>query len=392
VTAGVVAVVLGALSVGFHLRFVRATNIARNEFTEDYVSARAVGDGLDPYEDTQALVTRYLPDGVSYERAPVVLRNPHTPSQISLARPLSAFPYRSARTVWFFVMTAMIATAGVLVARALGASRMMAGVCAVGVLALPIVQAEIVYGNVTGLILLLMVLGWRDVSAGHRRRGGALLGVAAALKIFPVFLIIPLIRRRLHAAWAAFAASAVVAFAAGFLATGTSIASYRHAATSNFAFWRASPKNVSLVAIPFRWLTRSIWRPDASVAPAAAWSLAGVLVLGCVLAAWRTRASRSRDRFWAVAPWMILASPLAWDRYVVLALPFLATAASAAVRDRVVPPVGVLAAAAVAVIGTFPGAPVASSSVGLLVFVYGLPTYALAALAFDDLRVRSSGA
>src|ERR1044071_10272063 len=95
----VAAVLLGLLSLGWKLAGLRGADVGRSEFTEDYVAARAAIHGGNGYGDTQLLVDRYLP-GIDYERAPVVLRDPHTPTQVVLTAPLTAIPFRAARALW----------------------------------------------------------------------------------------------------------------------------------------------------------------------------------------------------------------------------------------------------------------------------------------------------
>jgi hypothetical protein len=379
-----IALALGALGVITRVNSFSNADVARNEFTQDYVSARALADGADPYANAQTLVDRYLPGERLYRTA-----TPHTPMQLLMTRPLAALPYRDARAIWLLVEAAAIAAGVAIVVRGAGASGRVALVAGVGALAVPVAQKELVYGNLNGVLLLLLALGWRSLRNHDEIAGGAWIGFAIALKLFPAFMILPLLRMRLRKGAATAVVLAGALTAGGFALIGFGrLSGYRAALAQNSAYWRAAPINITLLGLPFRWLTHSNWHTGVVSSPLLALVVATACVAGCVVAAVRTSASHTHDRLWAAAPWMILASPLAWDWYLVLVLPAVALIVTHAVRTRVLPGSLALVAIALVAIGVPPGLPVPGEhiSTAALVLGYGVPTYALALLGIADLR------
>ena len=387
---GFVAIALGLAAVVSRASSFGWQDVVRNEFTQDYVSARAISDGLDPYAPERALMERYLPGRPAY-----VVRNPHPPLQILLVWPFSRLPFRGARAIWLLVQAAAIASAIALIGRELGWSRSIAAVVGIGALAVPVAQKELVYGNLNGLMLLLLAVAWRALRAERESAAGAAVGAATALKLFPLFMLIPLIRmRRTKGAGVAVASGAILTVV-GFIPVGfSSIHGLRASLAENAAFWRAAPFNVSLVAIPYRWLDTTIWHTGVATAPRAAGAIAGLLIAGCLMSAYVTPAYRSRDVFWAAAPWMVLMSPLAWDWYLVLTLPIVVLIISHAVEDRQPPGVLALVAIAIVLVGAPPGLPAPGQPISFVALVlgYGLATYGLVLLGVADFTRRSRAA
>lgn len=382
-----VAVALGVLAVASRWTSFDPKHLTRNEFTEDFVSARAIADGEDPYADTDALIARTLGRDQSYEVAPMRLRNPHTPAQIAAVRTVAPLSYRAARLVWLLFQSAAMAGAAALLLRELGWSGGSSVAAGIGSLSIPVVQRELVYGNVTGIVLLLFVLAWRGLRRGGDTPAGIALGAAAALRLFPLFAIIPLVRMRRSKAIAWQLGTFLVLSLAGVLVAGSgSAGAFRSSATANFEFWRSAPMNMSLPGISFRWLTDSFWHDAPFDAPGPAAAVASILTLACAAAALTTPARRSEDIFWSAAPWMVLASPLAWDRFAILVLPLVAVVVARAARRGSLPGIGVLLATLPVALGTLPWleTPYRDTSVPVLLFGYGLTTYGIAAFALMD--------
>lgn len=349
-----IAITLGLLGVASRWVRLEGERLVESDFTQDYVSARAWSDGADPYAPTHDLVDRYLGRDVRFTSLPPGTRNPHPPAYIVMVRPFAEAPYRPARILWLLGTAGILALGVGMVARALGWGRVTAAIMGVGALVLPPSQKDLGFGQINGLLLVLLALAWLDLRRGSDARAGTALGIATALKLFPVFLLIPLLRLRRFRAAAWHAAVAVAVTAAGALAIGADATGryLSEAAPENLRFWRETPENISLVAVPFRWLTASRWRPDAVELPWLALALAVAAAALCIDALSRTRARASGDWFWSAAPWMILASPLAWDHYLVLAYPLLLThAVTAAVRRRFPSPV-LLCAVGAMLLGT----------------------------------------
>lgn len=395
-----VAIALGSAAVLSRATSFAPADVVRNEFTQDYVSARALAEGADPYAPAQELMDAYLEGRDAY-----VIRNPHPPAQIMLVRPLSSLPYSAARAIWLIGQAIAIAAAVAITVRGLGWTRATAIVAGIGALALPVAQKELVYGNLNGFLLLMLAVAWaslRDgretapgssLRSGREAAAGIAVGFAAAIKIVPVFMLVPMLRaRRVRAAAWTIGVAAIVSVLGFALAGFDTVSGFRSSLDENAGYWRAAPINVSVLAVPFRWLADSRWQEGLADVPALAAALAVVLAVGCVLAAFRTPAARSGDSFLAAMPWMVLISPLAWDWYLVLALPCaVAMIAQAARRGE---PPGLLAVLGIAllVVGAPPGLPEPGRPLGsaTLLLGYGLPTIALLVTASSDLTRRAA--
>jgi alpha-1,2-mannosyltransferase len=254
-------------------------------------------------------------------------------------------------------------------------------------LAVPVIQKDLLYGQLNGILLLLIVVGWRWLRRGSDIASGLSLGLATALRLYPAFLLLPLLMMRRFRAAAALAMTSAAATLIGSLALGLddSTRFVRTVAGENFRFWRSAPMNISLVSLPFRWLTRSFWRPDAPDLSRVASLLALVLVVLVVVIALRSRGAFSGDRFLAAIPWMLLATPLSWEFSLVLAMPVVL--AGFIRRRGAIRPLPALGSALVLVgiplglQGPAPGTPPA-----VQIFGYALPMYGLLILGLTEVQ------
>ena len=396
VQVGVAAllIALGLLGVVSRSTSLSASDLARNEFTQDYVSARAARDGTDPYQETFPLVHRYLgSEAHAYESPLFSARNPHPPTQVLLVSPLSSLGYRTARLTWLAAMALCFALAIGLASKEMGLSLGGAIVAGIASLAIPVVQKDLLYGQVNAILLLAMVGGWLALRREKHALAGVLIGFAGAVKLFPLFLVVPLYRASKRAlVWLVSSAVVVTLIASAFLGWNSLHRFFTAASPSNFRFWRAAPVSISLVGFPFRWLTPNEWNHGAANAGPVAWLLAIGIVLACVVGASRTQAMRTGDLFWSAAPWMILATPLAWESYLTLTIPFCFLIWSESRKRGELPSPLLMVAVALILIGVPPGLPGSSRGIGLAAQLlgYALPTWALLAAATVDLGRRRS--
>lgn len=177
--------------------------------------------------------------------------------------------------------------------------------------------------------LLLFLLGYAALAFSRDRHaiGGAAIGTAAALKVFPALLIVYLAYRRF---WAALAA----AVGAGVALTLFPMLRYGLGAADQFtAWWRISnggwptrSNNQSLVAAVDRAVT-GFGEPHVTVSdnlltPIVTALLAVVLMITFVIATRRSRPALTISReIAAVMVLAVLLSPIAWDHYWVLLFP-----------------------------------------------------------------------
>ena len=383
-TVAVLAIILGLLAVGSRSTSLGAADLTRNDFTLDYASAKALLHGNDPYDSMSHLVHYLGANAPYYEPPEFDSRSVHPPFHIAIVTPLTALPYRVARIIWLLLMAGCSGLAVGMLIRTLGVSRRWSVVTGIGVLALPIFQKDLVYGQSNGLLLLLLVLAWHGLKKDSQRVAGLSLGIAAAVKLFPVLMVVPLIRERRWRALGWMVGTAAVLSAAGALAVGITASRefIKPATSANFAFWRAAPMNLSLPGVAYRWLTRSRWRPLGLNLPSVAAVLAFALIALCIVAMFKTP-SRLSGRYWATMPLLLLATPLVWDNYLVLIAPILIAGVIGS-SNRVL----VMISLAVLAIGIPPGLPSPPPLVPDVAQVlgYALPTYALIVVAASEWR------
>jgi hypothetical protein len=152
-----------------------------------------------------------------------------------------------------------------------------------------------------------------------------------------------------------------------------------HALRSDgYSYWLASPANISIWGLATRWLVPNGWVNGASLAVIGK-VLAGFLALTIVALALRPPTGRTRDPFWAAVPLMLLAWPITWNQYLVLALPWVIIALTRAVEDRSRPMiVATVVVGALLMLGLPPGLTSIDRASDLQVALgYQVPTLAL---------------
>ncbi len=317
-------VVLCVAIVTTYWDFTKPPYLAANDFSPDYAAAKEWRAGGDPYTSLAALHRKYFDDDTFAAQYVGGQGNPHPPTAIALTAPLTVFGFRTARIIHLALMLGAVGVALGLFARRLGLNKLTTAVVVLGGLALPVTEYDVRWAGASGLILLALVWAWSDLRRARDARAGAVLGVATAFKVFPIMLVIPLIRmRRWKAVGWMIGTTAVLSAAAAFaIGIGSSWDFATEAVRDNYRNWSAAPHSVSLVSLPFRLFASGRWfDPNANV-PGFVPLLSGVALAVCVVAAIKTSGRLSGDRFWATVPWMILASPIAWPHYLVMLIPF----------------------------------------------------------------------
>jgi hypothetical protein len=300
---------------------------------------------------------------------------------ILAVRVLSGLPYKAARLVWLFLMASATAFALGWFSRLLGASTRTAAVVGVGSLAIPVVQTDLIYGQSNGVLLLLFVVAWWGLRRKNDALAGSALGLSAAIKLFPALMILPLLRfRRFRAAvWLACVALATTLVSGSILGLGFTKEFFRDVSPANFRFWRSAPMNESLLSVPYRWLTHSVWPPHATNRPTVALVIAGALFVALILGMYTGRARITGDEFWESVPFLLLATPIVWETYLVLLIPFTFLVAKQLIDRNPIPSrVIVLPALAILGIGLWPGLPsVLHASMVAQTLGFSWPMYAL---------------
>ncbi len=382
-------VALGIASVVSRIAWLDPSNLTRNDFTENYVSAKEWSLGGDPYGKTRELIRTHVGPDSNLADLQLDHRNPHPPALILLYRPLSALPYETARGIWLVLSSAVLVVAMALFLRRLGWDPRGAWALAAGSLAIPVSQKLIQFAQFEGIIVALLIAGWMALKEGNDRRAGMALGLAAAFKFYPAFLVVPLLRNHRGRTVGIATATAGLVSVVSILVMGLEETKtfLQIAGPDNYEFYGSAPFNVSLFAVPIRWLTAGDWRSGLDV-PVLAWTLAAVIMAGAFLVALRTPARISGDVFWAAVPVMLLATPLAWDFSLVLCVPVLFVVLRQFVDTSSLPSIPlliVLLAIAVGIpLGFAPAQPGTATAVQFL--AYMPPTIALLAFVIADWR------
>ena len=147
---------------------------ARKDFAQDYVMAKAVLQGMDPYLPMNVLGSQF---GIGFEmwHHP----SPHPPSFVILIVPLALLSYGSASVFWLLFSELCL----LISLRYLFNCRGLALLLSFLVLLLwyPI-QDELLHGQVMTCMLLLLTLGWTFLRRQQNITAGVFFGLALAVK------------------------------------------------------------------------------------------------------------------------------------------------------------------------------------------------------------------
>jgi hypothetical protein len=388
---------LGVLGA-FHLRtYLDPPRLTGNDYIPDYVSAKAWREGGEPYAPVRDLVTRHVgPATPWFAEPPPSQPNAHTPFMIVLLAPLSFLPYPAARALFLALAAVLFVVVTGWSARAAGGRPAVAAGIGLAALALPVVQADLLLGQVNAILLLLLVVAWAALRDGADRRAGVALGIATALKIYPGLIVLALVAMRRFRAAAWHMGAAAVLSLAGAIAIGwtDAVRFARDVSSGNLRFWLPSYESDSLTAVPIRWLTPNAWFHHGIDLPVLAAILAAVAAALCLTGVLRSPHRVSGDAYWGALPWIMLAGPATWDHYLSLGIPFAivcgARVPSLATRWRIAAVAGLalmLSAPALSIV-VLKATGLAQSSVLGWVLAWALPLYGLIAVAAAEVRAR----
>jgi hypothetical protein len=298
------------------------------DFFQDWASARNYLNGFPIYADHRTAVERYLGyhiDTVNFEV------NAHPPTSVLLVLPLAGLDYPDAVLVWNLISLGTLLISLWLIARALRVPLRPWSVfplVAILLVCTPFRQ-ELLQGQFNLVLLLLLTAVWTAERSGRPTWAGALLGVATAIKFFPIVLFLYfLLRGRWRAAAAgAISLGAVTLLTAAVLGTDTYL-SYVNEVLPHVRQYRSGWNNASLPGLwvklfnPASELERvePFWRsPLVAESGALLSSLAVVAALAW--AVWKARKRPTDDRGFGLAVTaMLLISPLTWQHYFLLLL------------------------------------------------------------------------
>jgi hypothetical protein len=298
------------------------------DFIQEYSSARNALSGRPLYTPLGDTAAEYLGAAGEWKG---LKYNAHPPTSVLLVLPLAGLPYADAFLAWELFTLAALAAAFWLLVRQLGLalSPWSALPLLTILLICNVLRQQFNQGQLNAVLLLLLVGCWAADRSGRPWLAGALLGTAAAVKLFPALLLLYYAWRR---EWRVVAAAAAVGAALTALT----------AAVFGIDCFRAYRTEVmpEVGRFCYAWLNSSftgwwnklfdagptgfwvpLW-PAPAVASAGAWVCSAAAV-GVLLALSGPGRGRDADdlSFALALSTLTLVSPISWDHYFLLLLP-----------------------------------------------------------------------
>ncbi len=321
-------VCLGIVNISKLVRSIALPDVYRKDFFQEYLLARAVILGLPAYAPLPILAKQII--GPLYN--PIFPHaSPHPPPVVILALPFGVFSYQAATTLWLMMeLICLYVTCSLLIHRFFNVdNRMASALLALGLFSCFPVSLELALGQLMLPTLLALTAGWLALRSHRDALGGALLGLALAIKFIGWPLIPFLICRK---QWrAVFSAGAVLLMAnlagATIVGLNQTIYYYRYIGPLASKLYRSEFLNFSTWAMGYRLLagTSSNILLGLNAQPLVNWPTLApymsvvITVAVLCLALLMARTASDFDSGCAV---LICASavvnPIAWHHYLVL--------------------------------------------------------------------------
>lgn len=321
VTLGVVA---GLVSLGAALTKNDLLFSMQKDFIQSYVLARAVAEGIDPYQPITMLAARYL----GPETPPTFPHpSPHPPTLALLLLPLALFDYRVATLLWLGLNLVVLELSLYPLADLAGKRLSVRKALIAGAIALAWfpVYLTLREGQVNLLLLLLVAGAVAALQHDRRLLAGVALGASLLIKqvMWPLLLLL-LLRRQ----WRAVAACLVTVLIGYTLAAGVvglpslwtylidvlpAVARY-YQGHVNQSVWNLGHRlalDVLIVGLPRLQPFQSL------LATGLAAGLSALVLIGAVVTTLRL------PLIWAAGVMVcvsIVINPISWPHYLVLAL------------------------------------------------------------------------
>ncbi|HPM80091.1 MAG TPA: glycosyltransferase family 87 protein [Candidatus Anammoximicrobium sp.] len=163
-----------------------------NDFFQEWSSARNFWEGWPIYEETDVSVERYLGYHIPPGRRLTIRYNAHPPPSVLLVAPLAWLDYRTATLAWNLISLAVFGLSLQLVLRAFHVQTPVWSVFPLVTLTLlcdPL-REQVRQGQLNCALLALITGAWALERSQRPGWAGILVGLAAAIKLFPGFLLI----------------------------------------------------------------------------------------------------------------------------------------------------------------------------------------------------------
>jgi len=326
----IIVVLLGLAQLRAPVGLLLPEYVQRKDVLQEYVMARAIREGVDPYLPTDVLAERYVegPSGTRLEHP-----TPHPPTVAMLFLPLSLLGFEAAAALWLLLELVCLVAAVALLARATGARLSVAATVGVAAALLnwyPL-WVEMALGQLTVPLLAIVAAAWLALRRSRWLLSGALVGFGLLVKpVLAPLLLLFVIRGRRRAL-----ASALLVVGGGYLAAGwvlgfATLGRYFTVVLPQVShLYRASWRNISAPAVAWKALDGTSHGLDGLTslpallyAPRLAAGAAAVLPLVlALLGLWSVVATHSVDAALAVLVGVsVLVGPVSWPHYLVLLL------------------------------------------------------------------------
>lgn len=305
------------------------------DFFQEYASARNHLEGRDLYADHRLTIPLYLGAPLAADRN-VIWLNAHPPTSILLALPLAGLDFPTAFGLWAALSIVLaFLTAWLIISQlklAVGAWSLIPA-AAVAVVCYPLLE-HLRQGQLNLVLAVLLTGAWAAERSGRPRLAGGLIGLAAAIKLFPAFLLAFFAYRRRWSVVISGLVVLVVLTDLTVLVFGPRVyLDYVRNVLPQIGWFRIAWNNASILGLFSKlfdplpghphnlwWRTSPLWN-----SPALMWAgylfvaSAFVGVLGWV--ARKPGDLHERDRAYGLAlVCMLLLNPVVWEHYFVLLL------------------------------------------------------------------------
>ena len=300
-------------------------NIYGKDFVQDYLGAKAIVSGVNPYQSLPALAERFLPQALPLR---FTHPTPHPPAALLLGLPLTLLPYSYAAGIWLILQWIAIyaiyriGMASNWVPKQLSRHPLLLlGV----VMAWAPTAQDMLSGNLMLFLLLLLAALWYCQTYDKQILAGVSLGVAISIKlmVWPLILFFVL-RKKWRALLAVLLSVGVIniiamlvigieSFLFYYLNVGAVVSPLYQRSVYNFSIWTLGTKvlcdvqNLSLCPFAF-----SKWALPVNTVIA----LTSFLV--ALILAWR--AKEALLAYGILICISLLLSPVTWRHYFVLAI------------------------------------------------------------------------
>lgn len=170
------------------------------DFFQDWASARNYFEGFPLYTDQLITIEHYLKVKIESQQQlnNINFINAHPPTSILLTMPFVFFDYENAQLVWNLISLGLFIITLWRIFRELNIkiTIWMLPPFIVFLLICNPLRQHLNQGQLTLVILFLLVEAWIADRSGHNWVAGSLIGVAASIKLFPGFMLLYFILRR----------------------------------------------------------------------------------------------------------------------------------------------------------------------------------------------------